>query len=456
MILAQNHLLLLSGNKCIWLFFCFFLALVANATSLESTYLTQVVPKQVDTIPTVLKIDTVSWKVIDTFSHKKVQDSTVDISSSKKVMAKNRLKMACLIPLYSSMNPESNNNLLRMTHFAMGARLAAKDCKSCKTTIDVDVLDIEKFKNRMDKWVTSDSLSSYDIIVGPYKTEDIKKVLNHKSSESTLIFSPWNAQASLLQSNPNLIQLKPGVEAHLDAIAKDIAQNFSSAKTYVVCGKQDKREIGYFDYLKQNPEIKSQKLLSNRMELLLIDGKIGSLDTISLKNAYNEDMHHVYILPYWADHAFILKFFQNMGPFIAEKPNITIYGLSQWLSFPQITMDMYERFRIRLSVHGYYGSGDEKLMAFKKMFFESYQTIPLEDAYYGYEVFNLIFSTVEKYPFTRETFLNTTFSPFNYEYSFRSALSEKLTNSSLNGLENRSTSIIEFKGDRFQKVSLHD
>jgi hypothetical protein len=457
MILVPNRLLLLSGNKCIWLLLSSFLAFVAKATPLNGVFSLEKSSFLVDTIPAVLKVDTAVWKVVDTFSQKKViQDSVADAPPSKKLTSRTKLKMACLVPLYSSVNPESNNNLLRMTHFTLGARLAAKECKTCKTTIDVDVLDIEKYKNRIDRLVSGDSLLSYDIIVGPYKTEDIKKLLDAKPLKNAFVFSPWNAQSSLLQGNPNLIQLKPGVEAHLDAIAKDIVENFPSAKTYVVCGKQDKREIAYFDYLKQNPDIKSQKLLNNRMELLLIDGKTGSLDTLALKNAFNEEMHHIYILPYWADHSFILKFLQNMGPFIAEKPNITIYGLPQWLSFPQITMDMYERFRIRLSVHGYYGSGDDKELSFKKMFFESYQTIPLEDAYYGYEVFNLIFSAIEKSLLSRETLLKTALNPFIYEYSFIESAPEKLTNGSLNGLENRSTFIMEFQRDHFQKVPLHD
>lgn len=458
MISAQSHLLPLNGSKGFLILLVFF-CMGCSARTLPVLSNSMVDRVESDTIPIPVRIDTAHWQVLDPFEKELPVVSKEEQVDSIPVGEKSHYKIACLFPLYSAIDPETNENLLKMAHFAMGARLASADMRFAKKQYTIDVFDIERYKNRVEKWVKSDTLKSYDVILGPYKTEDVRALSQSLKGSEAWIFSPWNTNSSLLNDQPHLIQLRPGIEAHLESIAADIALNFPGAKTYVVCGNKDSREKGYYTYLKNTKPFLSDRLMQNRLELLLADGQTGSLDSLRLKTAYNEESHNVYILPYWADHNFILKFLQNMGPFIAGKSNVTIYGLSQWLSFPQLSMDYYERFNIRLCVHGYYNMYTKQELQFKRRFFETYNTIPLEDAYHGYEVMTLLFSILEKNLLTRSDFLLAqTLSPFLYSYDLRSYSPDNAPapNNGQHGLENRSTYIVQLQNDRFVRVNAHE
>lgn len=458
MISAQSPLLPLNGSKSFLIVMVFF-CMGCSARTLPVMSNRIVSDMNADTLPVPVHMDTTNWQILDSFKKEQSLVSQEVKVDSLPMVEKMEYKIACLFPLYSAIDPESNENLLKMAHFAMGARLAGSDKRETKKQYQIDVLDVEKYKNRLEKWVKSDSLSAYDVILGPYKTEDLRILTQALKGRETWIFSPWNTNSSLLDENPHLVQLKPGIEAHLETIAEDIALHFPGANTYVVCGNKDNREKGYYTYLKNTLPFTSNRLMQHRLELLVADGQTGSLDSLTLKTAYNEEAHNVYVLPYWADHTFVMKFLQNMGPFIAEKPNVTIYGLSQWLSFPQLSMDYYERFNIRLCVHGYYNMFTNQEIQFKRRFFETYNTVPLEDAYHGYEVITLLFSIMEKNLLTRTGFLlSQTLTPFIYSYDFRTYSPDNVpsSESQQHGLENRSTFIVQLQNDRFVRVNAHE
>jgi hypothetical protein len=460
MISARSHLLPLNGNKGLLILMVFFTWMGCSARTIPIRTLSTTSEAILDTLPAPGRVDTAQWQILDPFDKGQPEVAEEVPVDTLPLVEKMHYRIACLFPLYSAIDPESNENLLRMAHFSMGARLASTDIRGSKKQYTVDVLDVEKYKNRLEKWVKGDSLSDYDVILGPYKTEDIRILTQALKDNDTWIFSPWNTNASLLNDNPNLVQLRPGIEAHLESIATDIAQNYPGAKTYVVCGNKDSREKGYYTFLKNTQPFVSDRLMQNRLELLLADGQTGSLDSLRLKTAYSEESHNVYVLPYWANHNFVLKFLQNMGPFIAEKSNVTIYGLSQWLSFPQLSMDYYERFNIRLCVHGYYNMFTSQELLFKRRFFETYSTIPLEDAYHGYEVMTLLFTILEKNLLEHTVLLQQQpLSPFLYPYQFRTPSptdNAAPSDNRLHGIENRSTYIVQLQNDRFVRVSSHE
>lgn len=325
---------------------------------------------------------------------------------NKKTVKKKDYKVALLMPLFVNHDPDKSEHLLRMRHFVFGARLASQQFKPQNCNIEIQVFDVESTKNRFGRLIAKDSLKDFDAFVGPFKTQDIRDLLNYIGDKPQWVFSPWNTNNQLLETPSNYVQLKPGIEAHFYHIARDIAEKYPNARTFVVCEKDDLREQGYFELFQKAVAFKNNKLLSNRLELLLLDGKKGTLDSIALKKAYDEHLHNVYILPYWSDHQFIVKFLQVMGQYIAEKSNVTLYGLPQWLQFPQISMDMYERYNIRVSAHAYYDTSRDRESKFRKWFFDIYGTIPFEDAYYGFDIFTWLLQFIDLYGLDREQMSN--------------------------------------------------
>jgi ABC-type branched-subunit amino acid transport system substrate-binding protein len=455
MIYPRNHLQRLNGNSWLVLAACISLLLSCSRKPI-TVILSKPEPSQMqDTIPAYGKMDTIQWTKIEPEITKDTLKSPKDLTEDQlkeKLLKKDTIRVALLVPMYSKSDPESNENLLKMHHFALGAKMATKETRNTNTKFYFTLYDIESNKNKLEDLLRKDSLINYDIIVGPYKTDDIKKVIEYAKKNDQWVISPWNTSSNFLQLYRQYIQIKPGLEAHLEAISQDIATHFPSSKPYVVCGKNDKREQGYFQRIKQSAAIQENKLLGHRLQLLIADGHTGYLDTLILKNAYDSIMHNIYILPYWSDHQFVLKFFQAMGPYIAEQSNVTIYGLPQWLNFQELSLDLYERFNVRISAHAFYGVNEPDSRQFRRRFFQTYQTVPLEDAYHAYDLTQWIIQTFDNKKLSAASLIGkNTFNQL-FPVNLQHAPSEFGSSDSNPGFENKATYILKFDGGRFSRV----
>lgn len=461
MILARNRHQLLNGNN--FLLAGFLILSLSCHTALRSKD-SQISTQKKETPPEHKKtpvepMDTVQWTIKDKpktdtkipVEKELLQNSTeIDRTISE---LKSIYKVLFLVPQYSNLKPESNENLTRMAHFTMGSKMAISDFPKLKTTIEIDLFDIELYKNRMQNLIKNDSLDHYDAFVGPYKTEDIKLLQEFTKGKNKWIFSPWNTNNSLLMDEPNYVQLKPGIEAHCESISKHISEHYPKVKTYVVCEKSDEREQGYFQFFKNSQHFRSNKLLAARLELLLVDGESGLLESKSLSEAYKEDLHNIYIIPYWANHTFVLKFLESMGPYLLDKSNVTVYGLPQWLHFQQIQMELYDRYNIRLSAHAYYNTAEFAEGNFRKRFFEAYNTIPLEDAFYGYELTYWLIQTINQNGLNSKgmnnVFTDLPFYPMDLREYIAPGSSPRDVHKQINGFENRYTYMIKLQNYRF-------
>jgi hypothetical protein len=116
-------------------------------------------------------------------------------------------------------------------------------------------------------------------------------------------------------------------------------------------------------------------------------------------------------------------------------------------------MDMYERYNIRLSAHGYYNTAETEEARFRKRFFETYNTIPLEDAFYGYELTYWLIQTINQYGLhgnaMNRVFSDLPFHPMDFREYIAPGTSPSDRHRQINGFENRYTYMIQLQNYRF-------
>jgi hypothetical protein len=418
MISVQSRRLLLSGNKIGILCLLSILLLstgacaLFNKTSTSPTTDKDTKPaEEVKPRPTtpVEKVDTMEWKKPDektTSGPIRNQELIIpDHPEKVNFPKKDKYNVGVLLPLYSQLQKDVlNENVLKMVHFASGLRIAVNKLRNENVSLNIKVLDIELHSNRLEQLMESDSLKEFDFIVGPFKADHLQTLAAYCRKEGKVLLSPWNASPNITKDNPFYFQLKPGLKVHCEAISKDIISNFKSSQVVLVAKESDTREQEYFPYFTNSVAFKSSPTHKNKIsQILLKSDKNGRLSSETIRNKLVENQTTVFIVPYWAEEAFILQFLHALNREVSDKYPVVVYGLPQWLDFGKLTYDLFEKLQVRLSYNGFIDKTDPEVIAFRQSYFDQNGVLPLEEAFYGYDMMYWLGTEIKR---TKSDFIN--------------------------------------------------
>lgn len=471
MISVPSRRLLLSGNRTEILLLLSFLLIVSGGCSLFSKSTASSTPdkkpaEEMRPKPTtpVEKVDTMQWKKADekTTAGPIRKQETISPANPEKINIpkKDKYNIGVLLPLYSKLQKDVlNDNVLKMVHFATGVRMAISKLRQENVSLNIRVIDIELHTNRLEKMIQSDSLKEYDFIVGPFKTDHLQTLSAYCRKEGKVLISPWNTSPSITRDNPYYFQLKPGLKVHCEAISKDVITNFKSSQVVLVAKEEDTREQEYFSYFTNSVAFKSSPTHKNKTsQLLLKSDKNGRLSAETIRKKLVENQTTVFIVPYWADEAFILQFLHALNGEVSDKYPVVVYGLPQWLDFGKLTYDLFERMQVRLSYSGFIDRSDPAVKTFRQNYFEQNGVLPLEDAFYGYDVMYWLGTEIKR---NQADFINKVhkkhqaglFNPIDLQRISFSGEAVSDNFSTFDITENQSVSIIKLVDYRFRAAN---
>lgn len=340
-------------------------------------------PRNQDRTPE--KIDTVQWERQD-----RVIESNKPVSETKdiEIVKKDTYKVAVLVPLYTAQASKvyENENLKRMLHFYLGMQLAADKMNRGKPQINFHVFDIEAGSNRLDRLIRTDSLESYDFIIGPYKTADLKAVAELGKKKNLPIISPWNSNSSITERNPYYIQLKPGLKVHAEFISSYITQNFSNADVYLVASEKDERERSTFDYFSESTSFKQSENLKLTVKNLILPADTNIDFNKIIQRAVNGDRTKIFIVPYWSNWDFVNRLLNRILIDKKSDENIYVFGLPNMLESGEVEPELFDQLNIRLSYFNFVDLNQSDVVQFRQKFFDTYKELPYEDSFLGYDL----------------------------------------------------------------------
>ncbi len=335
------------------------------------------------------RIDTIQWKSDPAGPGpiRSEQKTRPSASAGTRRTVRSVYKVAFLLPLYSSVQKEQlNDNVLKMVHFLSGMRMAEKSLAAGSPEIQWRILDVEAYADRMNTLIRKDSLAEYDIVVGPYKTEHLQELAKYCREEGKLLISPWNTAGTITSDNPYYIQMRPGIRAHCEAIASELTGKYRMAQVQLVAREKDERERSYFDFIRKTPAFQKDALLKKNTREWLLKEEDGRVRPEDFAGRLSETGVTVFVLPYWSQEAFVLQFLNTLAAAMTDKHQVVVFGLPQWLSFPNLGYDLLDRLNVRLSSNHFMDIRSAEVKTFRSDFFERNGVPPLEDAYYGYDL----------------------------------------------------------------------
>ncbi|MEO0340164.1 MAG: ABC transporter substrate-binding protein [Bacteroidota bacterium] len=111
--------------------------------------------------------------------------------------------------------------------FYSGMKLALEKLEGTDLGLNINVIDTESNPEKMSRLLQSrQDLRQSNIIIGPYRRDNIKLVAEFAKQEGKLMISPYSASTNLTEGNPNFIQVSPSLFTHCENLLQHARNEF--------------------------------------------------------------------------------------------------------------------------------------------------------------------------------------------------------------------------------------
>jgi hypothetical protein len=427
MILVPNRLLQLNGNKSLWLVLLLFSLSSCGILSPASTGDTpggtqpENTGEELPPISGTRVYDPVKqeWVVIQAAPKEKM-DTLIfsDIAASRippitmdgveaytpTTMGGAQLEkyhISFLLPFLSnriSPNAEEIDNSVAnwSLQFYAAAKMALKELDG-DINLEVSVMDTEGSPERVQNLLNQRlEMANANVIIGPYRRENIRLVADFAKQQGALHISPYSAATNLAVDNPNYIQVSPSLETHCENLLQHARNEFEPEEIVLVARDIPIEQKCIATIQKEHFNILQTAYADSLMTMIAPTDPTAFLD-MDITSYFEAEEQLAFIVPSWADESFIYSLLRKIDLDRKEFQKIVIYGMPQWMNFEHIDYEYYEKLNVRVSSNAYVDNNDSTVKNFRRKFYDTYGTIPENEAFLGYDLVIFLGEMLNKY-----------------------------------------------------------
>lgn len=488
MISAQNRPLLLSGSKIIFL-----LILIGSFSACDlfkklpteedekfkdnetlddlqgrkvydpvtGTYV--YVPDNVLTV----KMDTIRWKETPVNPDQMIttEGAFVEVGDRIDVLGENEIgskflsayNVSVILPFMSQrFDPNSvevNRSSLMALNFYSGARMALDELDSEGIKLNVNVFDSEASEAVVSNLLRSNpEVQGSHMIIGPFKTENVRLVAESVKSTGQVFVSPYSASSSISMRNPNYVQISPTLKTHCESIIRHARTQFRPDQIVLVARDRrgERESLEYFQ--EENYRIMGARNPESQLKEYIIanDEDFEQIDVLPLLELQDTT---VFIIPSWQE-TFVYSLLRKIELARGEFSHVVVYGMPQWANFELIDFEYYEKLNVHISSNTYINPVQTDVKFFRSRFFDRFGAPPTDEAYIGYDIMLYMGRMIKKhgtkfqYALDRESarYLHTRFN-INRVVTPTTTGAENLP---IDQFENKYVNILQFQDYYFQ------
>ncbi len=413
------------------------------------------------------KVDTVEWTRLTAdkfppittptkFSNQRDPAPPNPEPSKEMVRPGGLYEVFMLLPFYSQRDDLSQLETEAKwgLQFYSGARMAYESLEQDGIRLNMHVNDTENSVQKMTKLMEDPKLASADLIIGPYRKEQVNQLAKFAVKHNTPMVVPFVAQFAMVQENPFYIQVNPSLRSHCEAQLVDVRRKFPDA--HVVLVVQDRPEeierLSYFQAANALSVDKRGDPPPPLAELIVS----RDFSQIGVDRFVRKDSKNVFIVPSWSSEPFIYSLLRQLIMQQSEGADIVVYGMPRWMDFEQIDLEYYERLNVHVSAAAFIDRNDAQIKDFNARYFERFGTFPREEAYLGYDVTSFFASMVDKwgkgfYMKLDEEVYQGLHGDFVFEKVTLKGNKDREGQDGYDYMENKFLHILHFKDYHFQK-----
>ncbi len=341
----------------------------------------------------VLKVDTVHW------TEKKMDaPATIDQNNQVKVPPTNIRKkvqatsgrrsdsvyqILTLLPFVSTEVDTAATRLspqmLRYIHFYAGMEMAVTDFGS-KLNHPVEI----KVRTAADSSDLNTILKESErnlphLILGPQKPDLIKMAAEWAQQNDVNLISPWVSSSTLVEGNPNYIQVKPSLIAHYKYINDYVRRAYPVDHITLVLRDDEAGKDQYFN---------DTSRYHQKMEVrILKELDLATSNEPIITGLLRPEGTTVFVLPMGStrDETFVYHFLRRVAS-EKELKDVVVFGMSKWLEMKSDVIDLLHSQQVRMSASNFADPDLYEIRSFKKRYFDRYREFPSEDVLEGYDL----------------------------------------------------------------------
>lgn len=381
----------------------------------------------------------------------KSEPQVMKINNLRTSARKNSYEVAMILPFNTSDPNNSSDNISRNSswavHFYSGVKLALKQFENTGIQINLSVIDSKNSDEEIDKLILRDEIKRADLIIGPYKSNQSKKMVEFVKDKNITLVSPYTTSSNPTKSNPNYIQANPSITRHFECLSKSISESFPVEKVYFLTQDNNTtksrsknfKEILATYYKNANPKSIHDIIVPDNF-MTSENFKIDSLIDLSMPVAI--------VVPAWED-KYVKDILRKIDNERGGK-QVTVYGMPQWQFMDEIKTYL-NNLNARISSNVLLNTSKSEVEIFRNTYFDTYAKMPDMDAFLGHDIASYFFIELIK----NGTFFQQNCSPSKELVSrfnilpVRSELSGEQT---IDFYENFGLQILQFKWSGFYSV----
>lgn len=358
------------------------------------------------------------------------------------------LNVALMLPLFLGeveqirITPRTNRAAIRpfsFVSFYQGAMLAAQKFYQEGLEINIHVFDVTEDTNTAVRLINGRRLHNMDILVGPFFARSFNVVSDFARQQEIFVVNPLSTRTEILENNPFVIKIRPSEKSQLQALLNYATQNSIGERIFVLSNDSlpNDRELG-----KQTRQF-FEGIEYRFNSIFFLDISQEGFARIQREMATQTGNSFILLSN---DDALVTAILTRTPR--RDHIRNTLYSLRQSPRF-EVTDPFYlNNLQVHYTEPFFINHDDERVMAFDRLFFETFQGLPDEGAYRGFDVMSFVLELLR--------IGNTNYG--NYLESilhkgFHNYIQLKRT-SPQRGLENQQINILRVQDSVLQKVNI--
>jgi ABC-type branched-subunit amino acid transport system substrate-binding protein len=354
----------------------------AVGAKVEKSPVAQVPHKpKIDTIK-ITEVDPTKYPPITNSSNKK-NEPTIEkgIVTNFQSQFKDGYQIAGFFPMYSQKQMEIakiNDNVLRIIQFYNGMKMGLEQLGSEGIKVSLSTYDIaggDTVKTLLSKFPRKP-----DLIIGPYKMDNIVTAVDYATKNQIQVLSPWTTPGALGQVFSNIVYCRPSIKSHAEKAIQLLKSSCTDGKIIGVCRKSDIRQQNLWQNFKA-------VLVNNdiNVEECLLSDTISKAETSALSSLIDGQKCNYIFLPYMYEDVTISQLLRKVNG-VRNGRNVKIIGFESWLDLPKCTPELIMGSNIQFIAPYFYDKEDEKMNLFAMRYLNRFGCLPEGEAFYGYDV----------------------------------------------------------------------
>ena len=358
------------------------------------------------------------------------------------------LNVALMLPLFLGeveqirITPRTNRATIRpfsFVSFYQGAMLAAQQFYQEGIEINVHVFDVTEDTNSVVRLINGRRLHNMDIMIGPFFARSFAVASNFAKQQEIFIVNPMSTRSEILDDNPFVIKINTSEQNRLKALLNYAIQNSVGERIFVF----------------SNDSIPNDKRLAKQTRTFFEDIEYR-FDTVIFMDISKEGFAQVQrnmatgvgnsFISITNDDALVTAILTRTPR--RDHVQNTLYSLRHSARF-EVTDPFYlNNLQVHYIEQFFINHSDERVINFDRLFFETFQGLPDQLAYRGFDVMSFVLELLRKGNTNYGNYLETTLHKgfHNYIQLMRTKPSR--------GLENKQINILRVRDSVLQKANI--